>query len=163
MASFDEFGGFDANNVAPTSFDVLPAGEYEAAIVASEMKATQAGDGKYLSLRVQILNGEYQNRLLFDNLNLLNPNAKAQEIARGTLSALCHAVGVLTPKDSGELHDKPMRIKVKVTKSEEYGEQNKITAYKPRNNGPVLPGFGPGTLPTEPVTPETPPAAKAPW
>jgi hypothetical protein len=130
---------FDANAVQPASFDVLPAGEYDAAIVASSMETTSKGLGKYLKLELQILNGPSQNRKVFDNLNLVNPNAKAVEIARGTLSAICRAVGVLTPKDSSELHDKPLRIKLKVTKSEEYGEQNKITSYKPRNAGPVFP------------------------
>ena len=117
--------GFDANTVQPTSFDVLPAGEYDAVIVASSMEPTSNGQGKYLKLELQVLNGPYQNRKLFDNLNLENANAKAVEIARGTLSAVCRAVGVLTPKDSSELHDKPMRVKVKVTKSEEYGEQTR--------------------------------------
>lgn len=152
MSNFDELGGFDANNVQPTSFDVLPAGEYEACIVSSVMKANSNGSGKYLNLELQILNGEFQNRRVFDLLNLVHTNEKAVQIARGTLSAICRAVGVLTPKDSSELHNKPMRIKLKVEKSEEFGDRNKITAYKPRNAGPATP------------TPSSPsPVAAAPW
>lgn len=157
MSSFDEIGGFDASQVAPSSLDVLPAGEYEACVVASEMKVTNAGTGKYLKLELQILNGEYQNRKLWDNLNLINPSAKAQEIARGTLSALCRAIGVLTPKDSSELHNKPFRVKVKVDKTEEFGEQNRITAYKPRDNG------GPLFAAPAPVAPAPAMPDKAPW
>lgn len=132
-----DLSGFNANEVQPTSFDVLPNGEYEVVIVNSEMKSTAAGTGKYLNLEIQVISGEHQNRKLFDKLNLLNPNAKAVEIARGTLSAICRAVGVLTPKDSSELHMKPLRVKVIVEKSEEYGEQNRIKAYKPRHAGPA--------------------------
>ena len=127
-----DLNGFDASQVNPNSFDVLPASEYEAVIVGSEMKATQAGDGRYLNLELQVISGEYQNRKLWDRLNLVNPSEKAVEIARGTLSAICRAVGVLTPQDSSELHMKPLRIKVVVRKSDEYGEQNEIKAYKPR-------------------------------
>jgi hypothetical protein len=143
--------GFNARDVAPNGFDVLPAGEYEVCIVASEVKPTAKGDGSYLKLQLQVLNGQHQNRTLFDILNLWNPNSQAVEIARGTLSSICRAVGVLEPKDSCELHNKPLRVKVKVTKSEEYGEQNKVAAYKPRNAGPA-------------TTPQAAPAiAEAPW
>jgi len=125
-------GVFNANDVKPSSFDVVPASEYEAIIVNSEMKTTSKGDGKYLNLELQILNGPCQNRKIFDKLNLINPNPQAVEIARGTLSAICRAVGVMTPRDSSELHNKPLRIKVVVKKSDEFGEQNAIKAYKPR-------------------------------
>jgi hypothetical protein len=86
---------------------------------------------------LQVLNGEYQNRKVWDRLNLINPNAKTVEIAKGTLSAICRAVGVLTPQDSSDLHGKPLRIKVTVRKSDEYGEQNEVKAYKPRLAGPA--------------------------
>ncbi len=163
-------GVFDANAVQPTSFDVVPAGEYEAVITNSEMKPTLAGTGRYLNLTLQILNGPCQNRKVFDKLNLDNPSDKAVQIARGTLSAICRAVGVLTPKDSSELHDKPLRIKVAVTKSDEFGEQNLVKAYKPRNAGPIPPSTMHG-LPTFPPPPNSvssapPPAASddgSPW
>ncbi len=121
--------GFDAGQVEPNQgFDVLPAGEYEACIVASTMKPTKDGNGKYLELELQILNGPFQNRKVFDRLNLVNSSAKAVEIAKGTLSAICRAVGVLTPQDSSELHNKPLRIKVTVRKSDEYGDGNEVKA-----------------------------------
>lgn len=143
--------GFDAGAVAPNEgFDVLPAGEYDVVIVSSVVEPTSKGDGKFLKLKLQVLNGEFQNRRLWDRLNLWNPSAKAVEIAKGTLSAICRAVGVLTPGDSSELHNKPLRVKVKVEKSEEYGEQNKVTGYKPRNGQPAA------AAPTQP-------AANAPW
>lgn len=131
-------GGFDANQVERNKFDVLPAGEYDIVIVSSEVKTTNAGDGRYLKLELQVLNGPCQNRKLFDNLNLWNPNDQTQQIARGTLSSICRAVGVLTPKDSSELHNKPLRCKVIVTKSPEYGEQNRVKGYKPRMTAPVV-------------------------
>lgn len=129
--------GFDANKVKPDEgFDVLPAGEYDVVITKSERKATSAGTGAYLNLEMQVLNGQFQNRRIFDLLNLWNPSEKATAIARGTLSAICRAVGVLTPNDSSDLHLKPMRVKIKIEKSDEYGDKNKIVSYKPRNATP---------------------------
>jgi hypothetical protein len=140
MASLE---GFNANDVDPNvGFDVMPAGEYDAAIVASEVKATAAGTGKYLKLELQVLNGPFQNRKVWDQLNIWNPNEKAVQIAKGTLSAICRAVGVLTPGDSSELHNKPLRIKVVVQKDEQYGDKNVIKSYKPRESQPQVAAAG---------------------
>ncbi|MBS0207536.1 MAG: DUF669 domain-containing protein [Planctomycetes bacterium] len=164
MGNFDDVGGFDANQHEPNqSFDVMPAGVYDAIICGSEMKATNDGRGKYLKLELQILNGTFQNRKLFDNLNLLNAGAKKVEterIAKGTLSSICRAVNVLTPRDSSELHNKPLRIKVVVTKDDpQYGKQNRIKSYMPRggNSGPATTAATPGNAPTDGPT-QTQPA-----
>ena len=132
-----EFLSFDANQVQPSNFELLPSDWYDSVIVASILKTTKDGDGKYLEFEQRILSGEYQNRTLFDRLNLVNRNDQAVQIARGTLSAICRAVGVMTPHDSSELHNRPLRIKVGIRKGEgEYNDQNVIKAYKPRLAGP---------------------------
>ena len=130
--------GFDASKVDPgEGFDVLPAGEYDVVITKSERKATKDGTGAYLNLEMQVLNGQFQNRRIYDLLNLWNQSEKATTIARGTLSAICRAVGVLTPNDSSDLHLKPMRVKIKIDKQEGYDDKNKVVAYKPRNAAPA--------------------------
>lgn len=136
MADISELG-FDANTVKPNEgFDVLPAGEYDVVIVGSKVEPTKKGDGKLINLELQVLSGEFQNRKIFDRLNLWNPNEKAVQIARGTLSAICRAVGVLTPRDTSELHNKPLRVKVAVRNDDQYGMQNDVKGYKPRNGAP---------------------------
>ena len=133
-----DLSGFDANQVPPSEFVFapIPAGDYEAVIVGSEMKDTKEGGGKYLKLELQVLSGPYQNRKLFTNLNLVNKNEQAVQIAKGTLSAICRAVGVLTPKESSELHNKPMIVTVKIRKGDgEYDDQNECKGFKPRQAG----------------------------
>ena len=126
--------GFDATQIEPSEdFDVLPAGNYLALISSSEMKPTKAGDGQYLNLTFQIIEGQFQNRLLWHRLNLVNPNQTAVNIASAELAAICKAVGVLVPSDSSELHNIPMEIKVKVKRRNDTGEmQNEIKAFKKR-------------------------------
>ena len=132
-------GGFNAAEVEPNvGFDAIPAGDYDAVITASEMKETKSGDGQYLQLTLQILSGKFQNRKLWDRLNLQNKNEKAVQIARGTLSAICRAVGVLTPNDSSELHDKPLRIRVKVRKDRDGNAQNEIGSYSKRGTAATV-------------------------
>lgn len=124
--------GFDANQVAPNEgYSILPAGDYPAVIVASEMKPNKRRNGRFLALTLQVLHGQYQNRKLFENLNIDNPSAEAVKIARGTLSAICRAVGVMTPRDSSELHNRPMVVTVKVKRDSDSNPENRITKYAP--------------------------------
>jgi hypothetical protein len=127
--------GFDASQVEPSaSFEPIPAGKYLAAITESEMKPTKNGSGSYLQLTFTILEGEYKNRVAWARLNLANPNATAVKIARSELSAICHAVGVMQPRDSLELHNVPLLITVKVKKREDTGElTNEIKGYEPKS------------------------------
>ena len=123
--------GFNANNVDPaTDFEPIPAGKYAAVITNSEMKPTKSGNGQYLELTFQVIDGPYKNRLLWSRLNLDNPNAQAVQIAHGELSAICRAVGVMQPKDSIELHNLPLLVTVKCKKRDDTGDVvNEIRGY----------------------------------
>jgi hypothetical protein len=116
-------GNFDASQVEPTTtFDPIPAGKYLAMITASEMKPNKAGTGSYLELVFTILEGEHKGRQLWARLNLDNPNELAVKIARAELSAVCRAVGVLTPRDSTELHNLPLVVRVACKKRKDTDE-----------------------------------------
>ena len=122
--------GFNADNVEPMSdFDPIPAGKYAAIISGSQMKDTKSGNGSYLELTFQIIEGEYKNRLLWERLNLDNPNELTVKIARAQLAAICRSVGVSQPKDSCELHNLPLVISVK-QKTDSDGEvRNEVKGY----------------------------------
>lgn len=123
--------GFNAHNVQPSSsFEPLPAGKYIASIVASEEKATKRGDGSFIEFKFQILDGQFKGRTLWSRLNISNPNPQAVAIAQGELSAICRAVGVMTPNDSVELHDRPLELNVVCKKDPTSGEiRNEIKGY----------------------------------
>jgi hypothetical protein len=126
--------GFNAEEVEPNEgFSPLPAGDYQVIIAESKMKKTKDGQGQYLEMRLQVLNGQYQNRVLFDRLNLVNKSEVAVKIAKGTLSSICRSVNVLTPSDSSELHNKPLTASVKIRKDQDGNPQNEIKGYKPRH------------------------------
>jgi hypothetical protein len=131
MVSLD---GFDANKVEPNKpREVIPAGDYLAIIADSEKKDTKAGDGAYIKLQLQIIQeGPYKGRKLFANLNLWNPSKQAVDIAQSELSAICHATGVLQPKDTSQLHNKPLCVVVK-TRMYQGEMQNEVAGYKNRN------------------------------
>ena len=152
---------FNAEEVEPSSsFDPIPAGWYKAIISNSEMKPTRDGYGEYLSLTLQVIDGQYENRLVFARLNLKNANDKAVDIARKDLAAICRAVSVMSPQASEELHDIPLMIKVKVRAAQgEYEASNDIGGYKAVEGANLTPA------PKAASKPQTPPpaATKKPW
>lgn len=104
MARLDEM--FDSNTVPEQdSFDVIPPGPQTLMIVSSELKATSKG-GQMIVLEIDVQDGEFAGRKLFERLNIKNDNPKAVEIAFRTLSSIVKAVGKVTIKDTEELHNK---------------------------------------------------------
>jgi hypothetical protein len=125
--------GFNANAVEPAAdFEPLPAGKYVAVITGSEMKPTKSGNGSYLELTFEVVEGEFKGRKLWARLNLDNPNQLTVKIARAELSAICRAVGVMEPKDSCELHNLPLLITVKQKTDAEGEVRNEVKGYAKR-------------------------------
>jgi len=147
-----DLNGFDANAVEPNApFEALPAGKYVAAITESQMKPTKSGNGSYLELTLTVLDGAYKGRSLWARLNLNNPSATAVKIARGELSAICRAVGVLQPRDSVELHNIPLVVTAKVKKRPDTGElTNEVKGFEPKSVAAGKPQQAPATSNTPP-------------
>jgi hypothetical protein len=124
-------GNFNAHEVEPNvAFDPLPAGKYLAAVTATEMRPTKDGTGSYLSIELTVMDGPYKDRKVWDRLCLNHSNPETVKLARGSLSALCRATGVMQPRDSVELHNIPLMATVKLKKREDNGEMaNQVTGY----------------------------------
>jgi hypothetical protein len=125
---------FDASQVDPSvPFEVLPSDKYIVAITKSEMKPTKSGDGAYLELEYTVLEGQYQGRKLWDRLCLNHSREETVKIARANLSAICHAVGVLIPHDSNELHNIPFQITIRVKRKDDQ-ITNEVRGYAKRES-----------------------------
>lgn len=155
-----DLSNFNVSTVDITNrFEALPAGDYVVMITASQEKPTKAGTGKYLELTLEIQSGPMQGRKLWDRLNLVNQNSKAVEIAQRNLAQICHAVGVMAPKKSDDLHYKPLVVVLKV-KSDENGMSNEVKGYKQINGA----GYqAADAAPAAPRAPNAPAKPAMPW
>lgn len=159
---------FDASQVQPSEggFEALPAGWYNAAIDESVMKPTRDGMNAYLQLRFNIVDGQYQGRKVFVRLNIQNSNPVAQEIAYKDLSAICHATGQINVGDSQQLHNIPMKIRLKLKAAEgQYEASNEVSAYRNINDQTVGTVAGAAAAPmgaTPAAVPPPVPAAQSP-
>lgn len=134
---------FDATTVDPTSsFDPLPNGKYRVHATESEVKPTNKGDGRYMQIVWEVLDGPYKGRKLWDRINVENPNATCQEIGQRALSAVCHATGVLRLSHSSQLLHRPVMLTVVVKEGDVKkgpdgkplkDAQDNVVRYDPRN------------------------------
>ena len=124
---------FDANQVAPLAeYTVLPEGQYLVEITQSQYKQTKAGDGNYLELEYSVLDGEHKGAQHWDRLCLDHPSEKAMRRAHAALSAICHAIGVMSFHDTVELHQIPFQITVRNRTDDNGRVSAEVAAYAPR-------------------------------
>jgi hypothetical protein len=132
MAFLDEV--FDINDLPDNntgSYDPLPPGWYSATIKSVEVRQTKAQTGKYLAIRYDITGPTHQGRVIFGNINFQNPNPKAEEIGRGQLKDIMKCTGIDRVTDTDQLIGGSLMIKLAIRKSDEYGDNNDVKAFKP--------------------------------
>lgn len=116
------------------NFDPLPAGDYTMQVIESEIKPTKANNGdQQLVLTIEVIDGPFSNRRVWDRLNIRHSNADAQRIAQRSLADLCLAVGLPSLRNSEDLHFKPFtgKVAIRQDKTGQYGPQNTVR-YKAR-------------------------------
>jgi hypothetical protein len=151
---------FDATTVEPAqTFQPLPAGAYVGLLTEATLAPLKSGQGEGLKLSLEILDGQYKGRKVWDQLNVRHSNPDTQRIAQQQLSALCRAVGVLRLEQTEQLCGKPVRILLKVRPADgKYEARNEVRGYEPANGvAPALTAQRPASAPA--VTPAAPPWA----
>jgi hypothetical protein len=111
-------------------YETLPAGWYEANITGAELKATKAGNGQYIAVKYTITGPSFQGRTVYGNLNIKNPNPKAEEIGRSQLGDLMRAIGLAKVTDTDQLVGGSLAIKLAISKREGYDDSNEVKGFK---------------------------------
>lgn len=167
-------GYYDEHAEPSASFDALPAGDYRAVIIESEMQdiSKHSEKGRCLALTWRIETGPYDGRLFWQRLNMwgqnMTNNDKVVSIANSQFAAVREATGVLTPKNTEELHDRPCLVRLKITKSEGYPDRNDVVSVKSvGGSAPAQPAANNGNrLPPPPAANKAPAASgggSMPW
>jgi hypothetical protein len=122
---------FQPEEAASDPFAPLPADWYAAEITKSELKTTNDGSGKYIALGFKVIEGDYEGRYVYTNLNIVNKSDTAVKIAQSDLKKICEACGVTELEDTEDLHNIPMQIKLSVkAETAQWPAKNEIKNYK---------------------------------
>ena len=140
---------------------IIPPQWVVACIVESKWTDTKAGDGKYLALTFQVdsdRHPEIGNRRLWENLNLINKNETAVQIAERDLKRICDATSVSEVTDTEQLHGIPMAIKIAVEAAKgDWPEKNCISDYDAESAR-----FKPGQVSASPAPSPSPSGGSSP-
>lgn len=112
------------------NFEPIPAGWYEASINEVSLNTTKAGTGQYLKIRYDIIGPSHQGRVVFQNLNIRNPNSKAEQIGLQQFGDLMRAIGLKQVTDTDQLVGGNLKIKVKIRPAADgYDASNDVGSY----------------------------------
>ena len=102
---------FDPETQEGNSWELLPVNEYVAQIVEASVQQPKSGDGCYLALTWKIIEGELEDRQLWQRITFAHSSEQAQTIGRKTLKDLCVALDVNEQVGDAEVFlFKPARI-----------------------------------------------------
>ena len=135
-------------------FEIIEPGWKKIIINGSKVADNKGGTGKLLTFDYQLQDGT--KRTMVDRLNIVHSSAKAQSIARATLSKIALSLGQDKPfDDTSVLHGRPFEVNIGI---EEFptntGEidpaTNKVKMLK-SNEAKGYRACGSGSNGTEPV------------
>lgn len=156
MAQLGQKFNAQDHDTTQSDYSELPNGIYRMEIEVSDVAPTKDGKGTILkTTNVVVDPEEYRGRKLFNNYNLENQSAQAQEIGQKQFAALCRAIGVDEVEDSEDLHFKVFTVKVglgKPSKDGQYPARAEIKRYYFPDEGEM----------PEPAIDESQPAKAAP-
>lgn len=151
--------GFNPDEVeAAETFEAMPAGIYGARFKECEIKDTRAGTGQYLQIVWEIQDpAKYANRLVWDRLNIHNPNSTAQDIGRRAYKQMTTAMGMPVCEDPDVLVDKFCMLKLTIEDNPGYEAKNAVKGYM------AIEGAHQAAPAPQPRKPAATSAAAPPW
>lgn len=128
-----------------SAYEPVPEAWYLVRIVKSDMKPTKAGDGSFLEMSLEIIEGPQKGKILYLRANYINKSEKAVEMGLKLLATVARCVGIYgTVADSAMLHNIPFQAFASVKKGENDQISNELQKFKDANgNDPVGPNGQP--------------------
>lgn len=136
-----DFTNFDARTLeAPKSFEPIPPNWYKAVVASAEERQTKAMTGSYIRLELEVIEGDYAGRRIYENLNTENENQTTKDIAIRQFGSLCRAIHTFTLRDLNDLCNKPLMVKVGIKAARDgYDASNRIMEYAAMDGASAAP------------------------
>lgn len=153
---------FDPETQEGNTWDLLPIGEYAAAIVEIAVAQPKSGDGYYVAVTWKIDEGEYEGRQIWQRITYVHSSEQAQTIGRKQLKDLCNATGLGGEhvEDVEVFLFKRAKIKIGIERDKGgiYDDKNKVLRIHPLDETPS----SPAAVKPQPTTAKPQPQAAKP-
>ena len=121
---------YSVDTLPESSFEPVPAGTYDVIINEASSKQNAKGTGSQLVVKYEILGPACVGRVIFDNLNIRHTNKIAEQISLQNLSALLRAVNVPRLRDTDQLLNKRLKIRIVIKEGSDGERRNNIKGYE---------------------------------
>jgi len=110
--------------------EALPRDRYTLEVQTTDYAQNKKKNGHILKVKMKVLGGKYNGRIIFRNLNLDNPSATAVEMANKELTSIAQACGVVVTDESSVIHGIPFEADLTIkTGSGDYPDSNDVKKY----------------------------------
>lgn len=156
------FNPAETQEIYKNDYDVLPAGNYNVIITKTDEKQTKDGSGTMLVIEMEVQDGEFQRRKLFDRINLQNRSAEAVAMGQKKIKQIMYCFDMIHINDSSDFHYKPIVAVVGIRKGNDRypNDTNEVKRYEKAQG--VTQGAPTFQHSAPPVQPQ-PQASAAPW
>jgi len=137
-----ELNSPNATQATPSSADPIPVGQYEAVIIASELRPIDDASRQCAELTFQIVKGPYAGRCLTCHLDPDHPSPSAAKLYRTEIVAICNAANVSPIRNYNDpdsyvaLYNRPLMIDVVYDVEPDNSAVNWIEGYSPKPKEP---------------------------
>lgn len=140
MSTMFSFSREDAADVADKKFDgsmdgdgftPIPTHWYAGHIIEDKVQPTNGGDGEALNTSWELIGKHHAGRKVFMNIGTKG-NEGFVKMGKIIMLSIFDALGINGFKQTGEIHKKPMAIKVVLVPAQ-YEEDGVTVKYKPKN------------------------------
>lgn len=129
------------NNGEKKVYLPIPKAAYTVKMTKCTEKATKAGNGAYLDVTFEVVEGDHSKRLIFEKFMIDHPSEKVVQIGEERLSKFLKAVGVRNglaglDGDTNKVSEHLNKLVIGNVGIEAgtngYGDRNKITSFSMR-------------------------------
>ena len=103
-------------------------------MTGTDLKPTKAGNGEYIELTIEIMDGEFSGRKIWERLNVNNPSEQTVQIARSQLNQLATALGQVPLKDTDQLLEIPFTLTLDIDRKD--NTRNRVMGYSSASSAP---------------------------
>ena len=127
---------YDATNVEPSQFDIVPNGKYQCVITKTEETWSKAGDPQII-VTLEVDDKQHNGKKLWHRITFLPPESKGSGIAVHFLKSIMEPYSGKFTVDPSNWIGKYLICQVAVTKNPNTGrDKNEISAVYPSNLPP---------------------------
>ena len=129
----DEAIDIDSEEGSPP-ISLLPPEKYAAEIEDAQVGPTKNGSGQAVNLKWRVVDGEYENRVVFQSILITHTSEQAQKIGRGMFKDICFSCGLtgkMTDLETLKFKKCLIRVGVEKNKDGQYADKNRVTRVDP--------------------------------